>query len=198
MNLYLWLILYWTLFGVVHSVLAMRRWKSWMQQVLGKYYRYYRFVYSLIALILLLWVLYFQFSLPARVAWPMPLAIQIIAGILAASGIIIMVVSMRKYFFTHSGIDVFFQQKPAVISLQTNGLHRFVRHPLYTGTLLMVWALWFLFPTWANLIGCIMITLYTVIGTVFEERKLLQEFGDAYAQYQRRVPMLFPFYFTKR
>lgn len=198
MNPYIWLILYWTLFGVVHSVLAMRAWKAWMQTRLGKYFRYYRFTYSIISLLLLVWVLYFQFSLPGNAIWEVPLFLRILAGILTAGGITIMMVSMRKYFFTHSGIDVFFQQTPSSISLQTTGLHSIVRHPLYTGTLLMVWSLWFLFPTWGNLTGCLMITLYTVIGTVFEERKLLQDFGDAYAQYQRRVPMLLPFYFTRR
>ena len=37
------------------------------------------------------------------------------------------------------------------------------------------------------------LTLYIVVGAVFEERKLVREFGDVYVEYQRRVPMLVPF-----
>jgi protein-S-isoprenylcysteine O-methyltransferase Ste14 len=35
-------------------------------------------------------------------------------------------------------------------------------------------------------------TLYILIGAWFEERKLLKDFGPAYAEYKTRVPMLFP------
>jgi protein-S-isoprenylcysteine O-methyltransferase Ste14 len=35
-------------------------------------------------------------------------------------------------------------------------------------------------------------TLYFVIGGLFEERKLLRQFGPAYAEYRRRTPMLIP------
>jgi protein-S-isoprenylcysteine O-methyltransferase Ste14 len=35
-------------------------------------------------------------------------------------------------------------------------------------------------------------TIYTLVGAYFEERKLLQDFGEAYAEYRRRTPMLIP------
>jgi protein-S-isoprenylcysteine O-methyltransferase Ste14 len=36
------------------------------------------------------------------------------------------------------------------------------------------------------------LSAYTIIGAYFEERKLLLEFGDAYAEYRRKTPMLVP------
>jgi protein-S-isoprenylcysteine O-methyltransferase Ste14 len=36
------------------------------------------------------------------------------------------------------------------------------------------------------------VTLYFIIGAYFEERKLLRDFGEAYAEYKRRTPMLIP------
>ena len=37
------------------------------------------------------------------------------------------------------------------------------------------------------------LTIYVVIGTLLEEKKLINEFGESYKQYQKRVPMLIPF-----
>jgi protein-S-isoprenylcysteine O-methyltransferase Ste14 len=36
------------------------------------------------------------------------------------------------------------------------------------------------------------LTAYIVVGTLLEERKLVDEFGDAYRDYQRRVSMFVP------
>jgi protein-S-isoprenylcysteine O-methyltransferase Ste14 len=35
-------------------------------------------------------------------------------------------------------------------------------------------------------------SLYLYVGSLFEERRLLAEFGQAYEDYQRRVPRLMP------
>jgi protein-S-isoprenylcysteine O-methyltransferase Ste14 len=36
------------------------------------------------------------------------------------------------------------------------------------------------------------VTLYFIIGSRFEEDKLLDEFGEAYAEYRRRTPAFLP------
>jgi protein-S-isoprenylcysteine O-methyltransferase Ste14 len=35
-------------------------------------------------------------------------------------------------------------------------------------------------------------TIYILVGAYFEERKLLREFGQAYAEYKAKTPMLLP------
>jgi protein-S-isoprenylcysteine O-methyltransferase Ste14 len=74
--------------------------------------------------------------------------------------------------------------------LVTDGLYRYVRHPLYTCGLVIIW----LTPimTWNLLALIVGLTAYIIIGAYFEERKLLLEFGDAYAEYRQRTPMLIP------
>jgi len=69
-------------------------------------------------------------------------------------------------------------------------LYRVVRHPLYTFSLLFIW----LSPSVSqnSLTVYIGATLYTLIGAYFEERKLLREFGEAYAIYKNTTPMLIP------
>jgi len=75
-------------------------------------------------------------------------------------------------------------------TLLVKGLYRWVRHPLYTAGLLFLW----LTPlmTTSLLALNLGLSLYILIGSVFEERRLLAEFGPAYADYQRRVPRLIP------
>lgn len=36
------------------------------------------------------------------------------------------------------------------------------------------------------------LSLYLVIGALYEERKLVLEFGQAYQEYRERTPMLIP------
>jgi protein-S-isoprenylcysteine O-methyltransferase Ste14 len=42
------------------------------------------------------------------------------------------------------------------------------------------------------LVGNGVLTIYIVVGTLLEERKLVHEFGDAYRSYQGRVSMFVP------
>ncbi|NJN97397.1 MAG: hypothetical protein HC875_26600 [Anaerolineales bacterium] len=42
------------------------------------------------------------------------------------------------------------------------------------------------------LVTYLLLTLYFYVGTFFEERRLLMEFGSAYRAYQQRVPRLIP------
>jgi protein-S-isoprenylcysteine O-methyltransferase Ste14 len=46
--------------------------------------------------------------------------------------------------------------------------------------------------TWNILAFNLGATLYILAGIQFEERKLLKEFGQVYADYRRKTPMLLP------
>jgi protein-S-isoprenylcysteine O-methyltransferase Ste14 len=78
-------------------------------------------------------------------------------------------------------------QKPDLI---THGPYRWVRHPLYLSALLLLWS----YPdlTLDRLLLNLLFTVWVIIGTLMEERKLLATYNDAYRSYQRRVPMLIP------
>ncbi len=102
-----------------------------------------------------------------------------------------MLISIYKYFKLLSGIQTLFIAKPAP-ELKVENIHKYVRHPLYFGTLLFTWGLFFIFPLLNNLIAVIAITLYTVVGIKLEEKKLLKEFGSLYREYRESVPMLIP------
>jgi protein-S-isoprenylcysteine O-methyltransferase Ste14 len=70
------------------------------------------------------------------------------------------------------------------------GPYRWVRHPLYLFTILMMWSCPDL--TRDRLLFNLLWTVWIVIGSYLEEIDLIVEFGDTYREYQRRVPMLVP------
>ena len=72
----------------------------------------------------------------------------------------------------------------------TIGLYRWVRHPLYTAGLVFIW----LTPIMTSSLLALNIglTIYLILGAIYEERKLVREYGEQYTRYQESVPMLIP------
>jgi protein-S-isoprenylcysteine O-methyltransferase Ste14 len=81
-------------------------------------------------------------------------------------------------------------QYPTAPTISDRGVLGVIRHPWYTGTLiLLVCGLDF---TDLNLVWRGVFLVYTLVGTELEERKLLRELGETYAGYRSRVPRFFP------
>jgi len=79
------------------------------------------------------------------------------------------------------------EPRPAFV---VNGPYHWVRHPLYLSILLLVWSSPDL--TLDRLLANTLWTGWIWIATRWEERDLENDFGDAYRQYQKHVPMLIP------
>jgi protein-S-isoprenylcysteine O-methyltransferase Ste14 len=73
--------------------------------------------------------------------------------------------------------------------LDTGGILKVTRHPWYLGVFLLIWAGDI---SLQELVINTVLSLYLVIGTFLEERKLVLEFGDKYKEYQRQVSMFIP------
>lgn len=73
--------------------------------------------------------------------------------------------------------------------LRLDGPHAYVRHPLYAGGYLILWGA-AISPL--GLATALWGSLYLALGTWLEERKLLAQYGEAYAGYRRLVPALIP------
>lgn len=79
------------------------------------------------------------------------------------------------------------------VPFTVRGPYKWVRHPLYLFALLSIWSCPDL--TLDRLLFNLLWTVWIVIGSILEERDLVVAFGDAYRDYQRKVPMLVPLRF---
>jgi protein-S-isoprenylcysteine O-methyltransferase Ste14 len=75
--------------------------------------------------------------------------------------------------------------------LNTRGLYRIVRHPLYTFSILVLW----LTPTMTRNLAALYFAFsaYFVVGALVEERRLIKTFGQEYLDYKAKTPFLIPF-----
>jgi protein-S-isoprenylcysteine O-methyltransferase Ste14 len=84
------------------------------------------------------------------------------------------------------------RNRQSAASLVTDrGPYRWVRHPLYLSSLLMIWS----HPdlTLDRVLFNLVFTIWAIIAILLEERDLVMAFGDSYRSYQNEVPMLIPF-----
>jgi protein-S-isoprenylcysteine O-methyltransferase Ste14 len=185
-------------YGLVHSLLASlgakQRARDWFGSGSG---RWYRLAYNFHGAITFLPVLALVAALPDKplYAVPLPWAFLMICGQLAA--VIAVALGIRQTgFWTFLGIRQFLEEGPVPEEskgsphLVTSGLYRWVRHPLYAAGLVFIW----LTPVMTgNLLALNLgITIYLVLGALYEERKLVKEFGEEYLRYRARTPMLIP------
>ncbi len=187
------LLLYFTIYGLVHSVTAATWFKSRLRGWLGPGFdRGYRLIYNVFAVVSLLPLFWMLAMLPDRwlYAVPSPWAWLMMAGQAAAlvgAGITL----LRTNLWRFTGLAQITAADPtATGSLNVQGAYAWVRHPLYTFSLIFLW----LTPKMTvNLLATYAIfTAYFYLGSIHEERRLVREFGEAYVRYQARVPRLIP------
>ena len=184
-------------FGLIHSLLASHTAKAMMQRVLGRNVATatYRLLFNVAALVTIVPALYLVFTLPDHELYRFPPPGDSIAlGLqaLAALGLVLAVYQMDAWFFL--GLRQFGEpssiDSTSTAQLVTTGLYRIVRHPLYTFSLIVLYLTSPMSVNWlAFAVSC---NMYFYVGSIFEERKLVREFGDAYCAYQRQIPRLLP------
>ena len=110
---------------------------------------------------------------------PQTLAVLVPGIILCFAGCIVVVLAFGKI-----GVVPSFRQKDQVI---TTGAYGVVRHPVYTGAILFVLGLALALNALYALIYAPVFALLFWLGTVFEERELIKEYGDEYREYRTKT-----------
>jgi protein-S-isoprenylcysteine O-methyltransferase Ste14 len=182
------------LYAVVHSLLATLGAKARARQWFGPFAdRWYRLTYNIFAVISFLPILGLLATLPDRTLYIIPSPWLLLSSVGQLVGAVIITLGIwQADAWSFIGLrQIVSPPKPdEKPELTTHGLYRYMRHPLYTGGLILLW----LTPlmTINSLTLSIILSIYLVVGARFEEHRLLHEFGQAYAEYQQQVPMLIP------
>ena len=145
--------------------------KSW-DKVIGIFYVIFLFATFIIA------------GLDARFAWSvLPLGTKILGGI----GFLISLALTFWAMATNTFLSTFVRiQEERGHTTVTGGPYRFIRHPMYAGTVCMAWGVPLLLGSQWALIPGVLIILLLIIRTALEDRTLRAEL-PGYAEYSQNV-----------
>lgn len=186
--------LLWLSFGAVHSLLARAPVQTRLKPLLGSGYRLAYNIFALLHFALVIGVGRYCLS-----SEPFALLSGTVASFLLNSiflvGLLVILLALRQYDLgLFSGLTQW-RRKPSTVDalphepLNTQGLNRWVRHPLYSGAFLMLWGH---ATSPFGLATAFLASLYILIGARYEERQLVSLYGDAYRRYQADVPAYVP------
>lgn len=182
----------WLLYGAIHSFMASNYFKNFAVKILGKYFRFYRLIYNILAFVLLIPIFFLKLSIEQEALWQVSVYQSIIGKFIIICGVLLIAKALQGYdLFEFSGFD--FNKSQEKNEFKSDGLLKYMRHPIYFGLLIFVWGIFITDASIKSLSSAIPVTIYLFIGIYFEEKKLMQVFGEKYKKYQDEVPMLIPF-----
>ncbi len=187
----------WIAYCVLHSYLISISFTNLMIRFLKKYYAFYRVFYVLISLILLILLINYTAHLDNKIIFVYEFPLNIVRYVLISGSLITF---FWAFFFCYDPLSFFgirqimnfvkTKKMNQPMEIKRNGLLGIVRHPMYFALIVYLWCQTFRV---ADIFINAILTIYVIIGTKLEERKLVLEFGEAYIKYQQEVPMLIPF-----
>jgi protein-S-isoprenylcysteine O-methyltransferase Ste14 len=180
------------LFGLQHSVMARPGFKQWWTRLVPKHVE--RSTFVLVATLLLTLVVAAWQPIEGEI-WniggaPMVAILAIsLMGWLAVPAVSFLtdhfeLFGLRQVFTYAMGRE---EDKP---EFKERAVYKKVRHPMMLGFLVAMWATPLMTASHALFAG--LMSAYILVGIYFEERDLVRAHGQAYRDYQARVPKLVP------
>ena len=183
----------WLGYFLIHSVTASLNLKKWVASHYSQFMPAYRLAFNIFSTILIMPILWLSFSWSSEPLWRWSPAIFWFLQFISLLTVVAFYFSLRYYDMAEfMGTKQLSEHNTAVEDQEQfviGEFHRFVRHPWYTMGIIIIWCRE-LDPV--MLTSAVMLTLYFIVGSRLEERKLLQYHGDVYRQYIDRVPGLIP------
>jgi len=192
---YLLIVFLWAAYCALHSFLISIRFTKLMTRLLKNYYAFYRLFYVILSIVLLIPLIKYTGYADNTILITYPMPLNIMRYILISGSLIIF---WWAFFFDYDFLSFFgirqilnFGKKNNSSKvIEKNGLLGIIRHPMYFALIIYLWCQIF---SVVDLMVNALLTIYIIIGTFLEEKKLILEFGDSYIKYQQEVPMLIPF-----
>ena len=185
----------WIVWCALHSGMISVTATGYLKRWLGTRFRIYRLIFNLVALVTVIPVMAYGQWLRGPMLFRWEGVLILFQVILLISALLLFLAGARHYdLLQFSGLR---QLKTGSShnaltetgELDTTGVLDITRHPWYLGGVLIIWTRDI---DLSALVTNIILTLYFIVGTVLEERKLLIEYGDDYRRYQEKVSMLVP------
>jgi protein-S-isoprenylcysteine O-methyltransferase Ste14 len=192
------IILLFALYAAVHSFLASNSVKENFKKNFGSLIAFYRFGYNLFSLASL-YVIYVFFPKPLLVIYDLQEPYDMIILIPQFMSLTGLFWSFKyicvKEFLGLNQIKRYFNKSYSSeldeeLTLTIGGPYKYSRHPVYSFTILFL-----IFRPTMDLFYLtvfILIVVYFYIGSFYEEKRLLKNFGDVYIKYQNSVSRIFP------
>ena len=183
-----------TIFALQHSVMARPQFKKWWTTIVPKSVE--RSTYVLLASLALALVFWQWRPLPG-VVWeakdPTIAASLLYLGLFGWVLVFISTFMINHFelFGLHQVANNLTGNSMPPMKFKTPMLYNVVRHPIYLGFIIFVWAT----PTMTagHLLFAAVVTAYIFVGIALEEHDLIAVFGDEYRRYRQRVAMIVPF-----
>ncbi|MCX6055192.1 MAG: DUF1295 domain-containing protein [Chloroflexi bacterium] len=195
-----WILFVGFFYGLFHSVFASLKLKKLAYLWFGEKGRiYYRFFYVIFASITTFFYAILIVLLPDKLLYTVPAPWFFLTLSVQFAAVICLLLSFRGTgVVSFLGIAPLFksekvEKKSALI---TTGFYAITRHPIYFFSFVILW--FFPIMTWNMLSFSIGITIYTLIGSQFEEQKLEIDFGQKYVDYKKKTPWIIPFIGLKK
>jgi len=180
-------------FSLQHSIMARLGFKKLLTRYLPKSAE--RSTYVLTTCAVLAWM-YIAWQPMPEVVWQVEGAFVHVIGVLflLGAGIVLwstFMISHWELFGLAQAWHGFKGTEPNEKGFTEPAMYKYIRHPLYLGMLLVLWATPHM--TVGHMLLAAVWSIYIFIGIGYEERDLLRQFGDQYRDYMDRVPQLLPF-----
>lgn len=197
---YILLAVLWILFCVMHSALISITFTGYIKRRSLKLYSFHRLFFNIISVVLLIPLVIYSSSIRQAPFFEWDGILFPLKYFFILLGILLFILGSAHYngaVFSglaqiREGANYYLINKTGIID--NSGILGIIRHPFYAGVLLLIWSRDL---DITNVIVNVILSLYILIGTFLEERKLILEFGDAYSTYRNEVSMLFPFKYIK-
>lgn len=193
------LVLLFSIYGLIHSLLASQEAKIFFKNNFGKLIAFYRLGYNFFALLglYLIWDLAPHPSLQMYKLNPPFDYLVLIPQVLSLIGILWCMKYINfKEFLGLNQFDLFLKNQypenalDEKYTLRIEGPYKYSRHPIYFFSIIFL-----LFRAEMNLFYLTMFicfTIYFYIGSIYEEKKMVRLFGEEYRNYQKSVPRILP------
>ncbi len=180
------------LFGLQQGVTARRPVRRWLRKVVPATERSTRLLLGCLTLAVVFW-LWRPIAAPLWDARS-PFIVASLQVLAACGALVAIVASFQIDHGELVGLAAawrrFKQTRAPRPDFRTPPLYRWVRHPVYLGLVVSVWAVPTMTIDSAFFSG--VVTALVLITIYFEEQDLVFHFGATYEEYRRRTPMLLP------